>query len=110
MPLSCITRSATRNSATRFSFLLKVNAPCRAVPNLLLPTTTTRSSVFGQSSSPLRPFHTTTPAFKKKMPPKKKVVEEKKVILGRPGNNLKVSFDAGCPLFGLVAWSHADPG
>jgi hypothetical protein len=25
------------------------------------------------------------------MAPKKKVVEEKKIVLGRPGNNLKVS-------------------
>lgn len=38
-----------------------------------------------------RTFHVAQPAqAKKKMPPKKKVVEDKKVILGRPGNNLKV--------------------
>ncbi|WOO78429.1 Obg-like ATPase 1 [Vanrija pseudolonga] len=36
---------------------------------------------------------------KKKMPPKKKVVEEKKVILGRPGNNLKIGI-VGVPNVG----------
>jgi hypothetical protein len=29
------------------------------------------------------------------MPPKKKGEEVKRVILGRPGNNLKVSYDQG---------------
>ena len=47
------------------------------------------------SFSPLRHFSTSSPSFKsKKMPPKKKQEAEKKVILGRPGNNLKVSGNA----------------
>lgn len=85
MPISIARSVATRTARSRFS-LLKVHASPRA----LLLISPRLSSVLGQSSSNLRPFHTTTPSFKKKMPPKKKVVEEKKVILGRPGNNLKV--------------------
>ena len=36
-------------------------------------------------------FHSTSYTFAR-MPPKKKGEEVKRVILGRPGNNLKVSF------------------
>ncbi len=38
-----------------------------------------------------------TQLAKRKMPPKKKV-EEKKIVLGRPGNNLKVSSTSFCLL------------
>lgn len=43
-------------------------------------------------SAPVRTLYSspTLLSKKKKMPPKKKVVDDKKIILGRPGNNLKV--------------------
>lgn len=96
MPLFRIARSATR-TALHQSTLKKVHALPRAL--LVLPTTAYSSSLTGQSSSHLRSFHTTAPSFKKKMPPKKKAVEEKKVILGRPGNNLKVCLTLGDSCF-----------
>lgn len=45
--------------------------------------------------SSLSPFYkrfSSTPAinYKKRMPPKRAAVQEKKIILGRPGNNLKI--------------------
>ena len=40
----------------------------------------------------LRPLHSSPISFtKRRMPPKKKQAEEKRPVLGRPGNNLKVS-------------------
>ena len=38
-----------------------------------------------------RPFSSTAPLnIKKRMPPKKAAAQEKKILLGRPGNNLKI--------------------
>jgi obg-like ATPase 1 len=38
-----------------------------------------------------RPFSSTARLnIKKRMPPKKAVTQEKKILLGRPGNNLKI--------------------
>ncbi|CAK9781316.1 GTP-binding protein YchF [Cutaneotrichosporon oleaginosum] len=96
MPLSRIARSATRSTRS-LSSLVKVHAPPRAL--LLIPSNTYSSSLVGQSSFHVRPFHSTSPSLKKKMPPKKKAVEEKKVILGRPGNNLKIGI-VGVPNVG----------
>lgn len=83
----CMSFSLVRNSA--FTLALRPVVLTAAVAAAPLP------PLYHARLAPVarRPFHVSSvaPAKKKAMPPKKKNVEEKKVILGRPGNNLKVS-------------------
>jgi len=54
-----------------------------------------------------RPFSSTVPLnIKKRMPPKKAAAQEKKILLGRPGNNLKIGI-VGLPNVGKSSFFNA---
>jgi hypothetical protein len=68
--------------------LISLAVTCRLQPR------TTSFTIFSATFTTSSPLH-----IKKRMPPKKQAQAEKKVLLGRPGNNLKVGIVGAFMLF-----------